>query len=190
MGADWYSFTTNAAAAIPVPKEALLQPFHLPGFKLMTVLREGYDERLDVCFNEYLGALICLEDTMLPAEWIGVIGPYEITENKVECWRIKHLDAFMPAETRDRLVNAFETYTGRKPDAVPGFWVVSATCRHHVELQSTWSLGEDGRIVGTEECEYFCYSVVLDADDDRTMQEGSKNPEGSNNEAWKIELEA
>ncbi|KAG0270680.1 hypothetical protein DFQ27_000030 [Actinomortierella ambigua] len=164
MGADWYSFATTTAAAIPVPKEALLQPFHLPGFKLMTVRQQSYDRELKVWFNEYHGALICLEDTMLPARWIEVIGPYEITRHQVECRRIRHLDAFMPAETRDRLVNAFETYTGRKPDVVPAFWAVSATRDYLVKLQSTWSLGEDGRIVGTEKCDKLHFSVVQDAD--------------------------
>ncbi|KAG0253418.1 hypothetical protein DFQ27_007419 [Actinomortierella ambigua] len=164
MGADWYSFTTTAAAAIPVPKEALLQPFHLPGFKLMTVRHDEYDERLEVCFNEYYGALICLENTTLPPGSMDVIGPYQITRHKAQCTRVKHLDEFMPAETRDRLVNAFETYTGRKPDVVPGFWVVSASSDYSVGLKLTWSLGENERIVGTESDD-FQFSVVQDADD-------------------------
>ncbi|KAG0253419.1 hypothetical protein DFQ27_007420 [Actinomortierella ambigua] len=160
MGAD-----CTAAAAIPVPKEALLQPFHLPGFKLMTVRHEREDVKLEMCFNEYLGAFICVEDTVMLRTMANVIGPYEIEEHKVVCRKMKHLDAFMPAETRDRLASAFETYTGRKPDVEPGFWVVSASDGYFVKLQSTWSLGEDERIVDTEECDNISFSVVQDADD-------------------------
>ncbi|KAF9161596.1 hypothetical protein DFQ26_004391 [Actinomortierella ambigua] len=160
MGADWYTFISTAAAAIPVPKEALLQPFYLPGFKLMTVRHEREDAKLEMCFNEYHGALICLEDTVMLPTMVYVLGPYEIRENQVVCKRMEHLDAFMPAETRDRLVNAFETYTGRKPDVVPGFWVVSASDDYFVKLQSTWSLGKHGKIVGNEGCDNFSFSVA------------------------------
>lgn len=164
MGADYYSFTTIPAAAIPVPKEALQQPFDLQGFKLMTVLREDDNKEPEKNGDEYHGAMICLADTELHSRvCIEVIGPYEIRFDQVECKRIKHLDAFMPADTRDRLVRAFETYTGRKPDVVPGFWTVSATCRHHVELHTTWSLGAKDSIIRGA-CDRFFFYVHRDVD--------------------------
>ncbi|KAF9544504.1 hypothetical protein EC957_011900 [Mortierella hygrophila] len=122
MGADWYDFVSMTAAAIPVPKEALQQPFKLRGFKLMTFMHEHYDDELEEHHNEYHGAMICLAGTELLLSSVEVIGPYNIEEHKASCKRMKHLDAFMPAGTRERLVNAFEKYTGRKPDVVPGFW--------------------------------------------------------------------
>ncbi|KAF9083090.1 hypothetical protein BGX29_003395, partial [Mortierella sp. GBA35] len=122
MGADWYTFTSITAAAIPVPKEALQRPFDLQGSRLMTFQHERYDDELKEFGNEYHGAMICLADTELIPTSVEVIGPYEIENHQAECKRMKHLDAFMPADTRDRLVSAFETYTGRKPDVVPGFW--------------------------------------------------------------------
>lgn len=163
MGSDWYTFISITAAAIPVPKEALEQPFNLQGFKLMTVLHEHYDDKLDDFRDEYHGAMICLADTKLRPSSVEVIGPYEITEHQADCKRMKHLDAFMPADTRDKLVNAFETYTGRRPDVVPGFWTVSATSSHRVELHRTWSLMAQKRIAG-EDCRSFCFSVQRDAD--------------------------
>ncbi|KAF9382749.1 hypothetical protein CPB97_006978 [Podila verticillata] len=111
------------AAAIPVPKNALQKPFDLQGFKLMTVLHEHYDDELEDFHDEYHGAMICLADTELLPTSVEVIGPYEIENHQAECKRMKHLDALMPADTSDRLVSAFEMYTGCKPDVVPGFWL-------------------------------------------------------------------
>ncbi|KAF9537760.1 hypothetical protein EC957_007691 [Mortierella hygrophila] len=147
MGADWYTFVSMTAAAIPVPKEALLQPFNLPGFKLMTFMHEHYDKKLDEDYNEYHGALICLADTELLFSSLYVLGPYEIPEYQASCKRMKHLDAFMPAGTKDRLVSAFETYTGRKSNVVPGFWVVGATSK-----------------IDAGDCEQFFFAVGQDAD--------------------------
>ncbi|KAF9310363.1 hypothetical protein BG006_004835, partial [Podila minutissima] len=62
---DWYSFTSITAAAIPVPKEALQQPFDLHGFELMTVMHEHYDDDLEDFRKEYHGTMICLADTEL-----------------------------------------------------------------------------------------------------------------------------
>lgn len=164
MGADWYFFTSITAAAVPVPKEALQQPFDLQDFKLMTVLHEHYDDNLDDFCDEYHGALICLADTELLPISVEVIGPYEIENHEAGCKRMKHLDAFMPAATRERLASAFETYTGRKPDVMPGFWTVSATSEHLVELHTTWSLGAQDTIVG-EDCDRLCFSVQRDANE-------------------------
>ncbi|KAF9308973.1 hypothetical protein BG003_010363 [Podila horticola] len=130
MGSDWYNFISITAAAIPVPKEALQQPFDLQGFKLMTVLHEHYDDEIEEFHDEYHGAMICLADTEPLPTSVVVIGPYNIENEKAECKRMRHLDTFMPADTRDRLVSAFETYTGRKPDVVPGFWTLSATSKY------------------------------------------------------------
>ncbi|KAG0008791.1 hypothetical protein BGZ82_004424 [Podila clonocystis] len=161
MGADWYQFISITAAAIPVPKEALQQPFDLQGFKLMTIMHEHYDDEKFV--DEYHGAMICLADTELLPTSVEVIGPYEIINHEVECKRMNHLDAFMPADTRDRLVSAYEEYTGRKPDDVPGFWTVCATSEYFVELHVTWSLGAQDSIVGGD-CRRLGFSVRRDAD--------------------------
>ncbi|KAF9908684.1 hypothetical protein EC991_009612 [Linnemannia zychae] len=157
MGSDWYDFFSATAAAIPVPKEALRKPFKLRGFKLMTVHHECFDEELQKHFIEYHDAMICLRDTPMPTPSIEVIGPYEIREHKVVCARMKHLDTFMPADTRDRLINAFEAYTGHKPDVVPGFWTLSSTDSSSVELGTTWSLG-DYRIASGD-CGELFFSV-------------------------------
>ncbi|KAF9142380.1 hypothetical protein BG015_000944 [Linnemannia schmuckeri] len=163
MGADCYTFISITAAAIPVPKEALQRPFDLQGFKLMTVQHECYNDELEEFSNEYHGAMICLEDTELFRTSIEVIGPYEIRDHQAECKRMEHLDAFMPADTRDRLANAFEAYTGRKPEVVPGFWTLSATEWYFVDLHTTWSLEAQDSIVG-KNCERFCFSVWQDTD--------------------------
>ena len=163
MGADWYSFTSITVAAIPVPKEALQQPFDLHGFNMMTVHHECYDRELDEWCLEYHGAMICLADTEWIPTSIDVIGPYEITDRRVECKRMKHLDVFMPADTRDRLISAFETYTGRKPDDVPGFWTMSTTNWYLVDLHTTWSLGAGNRIASGD-CDGFCFLLEWDAD--------------------------
>ncbi|KAG0273439.1 hypothetical protein BGZ95_010747 [Linnemannia exigua] len=160
MGADWYSNISITAAAIPVPKEALQRPFDLQGFKLMTVQHEHYHDKFDEFCDEYHGAMICLADTELLPTLVEVLGPYEITDHQAECKRMKHLDAFMPKDTRDRLVGAFKTYTGRKPDAVPGFWTVSATSKYLVQLHATWTLGTQGSIA-EKDCN-FCFSLEQD----------------------------
>ncbi|KAG0305751.1 hypothetical protein BGZ97_000988 [Linnemannia gamsii] len=162
MGADWYTFVSTTAAAIPVPKEALQLPFDLQGFKLMTVQHNYYDEKRQGFGEEYLGAMICLENTELLLTSLEVMGPYEIKIHEAQCKRMKHLDAFMPADARDRLVSAFETYTGRKPHVVPGFWAMSVTCDYFVRLHTTWSLPPLDRIVG-EHCVRFGF-VQSDAD--------------------------
>ncbi|KAF9349096.1 hypothetical protein BGX34_002057 [Mortierella sp. NVP85] len=161
MGADWYSFTCITAAGIPVPKEALQQPFEMQGFKLITVQHEHYNEEEDN-YDEYHGAMICLASTELISTPVDVIGPYEIERHGVRCWRVGYLDAFMPADTKDRLVNAFETYTGRKPAVVPGFWTISSSSSYLMGLHTTWSLG-GGRILG-KSCEHIDFSVD-DSDD-------------------------
>ncbi|KAF8927395.1 hypothetical protein BGZ47_002165 [Haplosporangium gracile] len=163
MGAGSYDFVSITAAAIPVPKEALQRPFDLQGFKLMTVQVEHYDDETKDYGSEYHGALICLADTELAPTSIVVIGPYEIMHHQAECKRMKHLEAFMPAETRDRLASAFETYTGRKPDVVSGFWTVSASSSYSVDLWTTWSLEELDRIVDGRG-DRFCFIVERDAD--------------------------
>ncbi|KAG0348535.1 hypothetical protein BG005_011485 [Podila minutissima] len=163
MGADWYSFISITSAAIPVPKEALQQPFDLQGFKLMTVLHERYDDELKGFRDEYHSAMICLADTELLPTSVEVIGPYGIKNHQAECKRMEHLDAFMPADTRDRLVSAFETYTGHKPDVVPGFWTLSASSKYLLDLHTTWSLGAQESIVGRH-CDRLCFSVQQDAD--------------------------
>ncbi|KAK3846622.1 MAG: hypothetical protein J3R72DRAFT_486437 [Linnemannia gamsii] len=162
MGADSYLFTSTTAAAIPVPKEALQRPFDLHGFKLMTVKHGSFDNKFR---NEYYGAMICLADTELCLISTEVLGPYEIPYCEVACKRMKHLDALMPTDTRDRLVSAFETYTGRKADVMPGFWAVSDTSSYcsNLELHSTWSLDTQDRIAG-KNCDRFGFYVVLDAD--------------------------
>ncbi|KAG9064486.1 hypothetical protein KI688_003676 [Linnemannia hyalina] len=137
MGADWYNFVSMTAAAIPVPKEALQQPFNLPGFKLMTFMHEHYDNKLKEDYNEYHGAIICLADTELLFSSVYVIGPYEIPLYQASCKRMKHLDALMPAGIRESLVSAFEKYTGRKPDVVPGFWTIGATSEYDMEGSMT-----------------------------------------------------
>ncbi|KAG0310263.1 hypothetical protein BG000_007126, partial [Podila horticola] len=124
---------------------------------------EHYDDEIEDFHDEYHGAMICLEDTELLPTLVEVIGPYEIENHQAECKRMRHLDAFMPADTRDRLVSAFETYTGRKPDVVPGFWTVSATSKYLLDLHTTWSLGPQESIVG-EDCRRFCFSVQRDDD--------------------------
>ncbi|KAG0043435.1 hypothetical protein BGZ83_011410 [Gryganskiella cystojenkinii] len=166
MGADWYTFISITAAAIPVPKEALHQPFDLQGFKLMTVQNEHYDDESNTCVNEFYGAMICLADTELVPTSIQVIGPYETTEHKTTCARMKHLDALMPADTRDKLASAFERYTGRELDVVPGFWTVIASSKYGLDLHTTWSLEAEGRIADKDHCDEFCFSVLRDADDD------------------------
>ncbi|KAG0096581.1 hypothetical protein BGZ93_004309 [Podila epicladia] len=162
MGADWYTFASITAAAIPVPIEALQQPFDLQGFKLMTVLHEQYDDEDEDFHDEYHGAMICLADTELDPSSVEVIGPYEITSHEAECKRMKHLDAFMPADTKDRLVRAFEMYTGRMPDDVPGFWTVSTSSKHCMEIHTTWSLGAQESIAGRD-CDRFGFTVRRDA---------------------------
>ncbi|KAF9575255.1 hypothetical protein EC968_003896 [Mortierella alpina] len=170
MGADWYHFFSTTVAAIPVPKDALQQPFDLQGFKLMTISHDHYDQDLDVCSNEYHeyhGAMICLADTQLShSVELKVIGPYQIEEEPVASKRMKHLDGFMPAYTRESLIGAFERYTGHKPDVVPGFWTVSSACKYAVKLHTTWSLGDDESIVGGHafdgECENFSFHVSQD----------------------------
>ncbi|KAF9908686.1 hypothetical protein EC991_009614 [Linnemannia zychae] len=157
MGADWYTFFSITSAAIPVPKEALQKPFDLQGFNLMTVHHECYDEELEDYFIEYHGAMICLGDTDMPTPSIEATGPYEITDHEVVCTRMKHLDRLMSADIRDGLISAFETYTGDKPDVVPGFWTLSSTKPRFVELYTTWSL-EDNRIVSGN-CDGFFFSV-------------------------------
>ncbi|KAF9367832.1 hypothetical protein CPB97_005274 [Podila verticillata] len=163
MGSDWYTFTSITVAAIPVPKNALQKPFDLQGFKLMTVLHEHYDDELENLHDEYHGAMICLADTELLPTLVKIIGPYEIMDHKAEYKRMKHLDAFMPADTSDRLVSAFEMYTGCKPDVVPGFWTVSATSDYLVDLHTTWSLGAQDSIVDGD-CYRFSFYVEQDAD--------------------------
>ncbi|KAG0248998.1 hypothetical protein BGZ95_007748, partial [Linnemannia exigua] len=64
--------------------------------------------------------MICLANTELHPTQIEVIGPYEIEHHQAEYKRMKHLDAFMPADIKDKLISAFETYTGLKPDDLPG----------------------------------------------------------------------
>ncbi|KAF9349093.1 hypothetical protein BGX34_002054 [Mortierella sp. NVP85] len=163
MVSDWYDFTCITAAGIPVPKEALQRPFEMQGFKLITVQHEHYDKEEDEYHDNYHGAMICLASTELihtPVEVIG--GIYEIQHHQVICWRVGYLDVFMPADTKDSLVNAFETYTGRKPAVVPGFWTISASSSYFMDLHTTWSLG-GGRILG-EDCEYLNFSVD-DSDD-------------------------
>ncbi|KAK3821133.1 MAG: hypothetical protein J3Q66DRAFT_332687 [Benniella sp.] len=157
MGADWYDFICYTVAGIPVPKEALLQPFELQGFKLITVHHEHDDEEQDECRDEYHGAMICLASTELIPSPIEAIGSYEIERYEVRCWRVRHLDVFMPADTKESLVKAFETYTGRKPAVVPGFWSLSASSEYFIKIHTTWSLGE-GSILG-KDCDYLCYSV-------------------------------
>ncbi|KAG0293288.1 hypothetical protein BGZ96_003054 [Linnemannia gamsii] len=164
MGADWYTFTTITAAAIPVPKEALQRPFDLQGFKLMTVLHEHYDNELGKHRYEYHGAMICVADTELHPLSVQVIGPYEIENHEARCMRMKHLDALMPADTRDGLLRAFETYTGSKPDVTPGVWAVGATSGYLVKLHTTWSLGAED-IIDDGNCDSMCFSVQRDADD-------------------------
>ncbi|KAG0373381.1 hypothetical protein BGX24_011767 [Mortierella sp. AD032] len=159
MGADSYLFTSTTAAAIPVPKEALQRPFDLHGFKLMTVKHWSFDDKFR---NEYYGAMICLADTELCPTSIELIGPYEIVNYQAQCERMRHLDEFIPADTRDKLASAFETYTGHKPDVVPGFWAVIDTCSS-LELHSTWSLDTQDRIAG-KNCDRFGFYVALDAD--------------------------
>ncbi|KAF9283286.1 hypothetical protein BGZ88_010556 [Linnemannia elongata] len=164
MGSDWYSFISTTAAAIPVPKDALQHPFDLKGFKLMTVGHEHYNKKLDKFGYEYHGAMICLADTEWVATSAEVIGPYYIEYHQAECKRMEHLDAFMPADTKDRLVKAFETYTGRMPDVVPGFWTVSASSYHFVELHTTWSLEAEDSIVDGDDCGRLRFSVQRGAD--------------------------
>src|SRR5690242_16733688 len=102
MGIDFqYTFNSTTAAAIPVPKEALRQPFDLQGFKLMTVMHETYDIMLDEDRDEYHGAMICLADTELLPLSIRVSSSSEIRDHEARCMRMKNLDAFMPADTRD-----------------------------------------------------------------------------------------
>jgi len=158
MGSDWYSFICITAAGIPIPKDALKQPFELQGFKLITVQHEHYDEEL----HEYHGAMICLASTELIPTPVDIIGPYEIVHHQARCWRVGHLDVFMPSDTKDRLVNAFETYTGRKPAVVPGFWSISASSSDLMDLHTTWSLGE-GVILG-KDCKDMKFNVN-DSDD-------------------------
>lgn len=166
MGADWYHFKSTTVAAIPVPKDALQQPFDLQGFKLMTVGHEHYDEDLEDIRAEYHGALICVAETELHSISLEALGPYEIEEKVSGCKRMRHLDGFMPADTREKLRDAFETYTGHKPDVAPGFWIVSSVC-DDFELHTTWSLPDDASIVGGHEfggrCERFSFSVNQDA---------------------------
>ncbi|KAG0011981.1 hypothetical protein BGZ81_001827 [Podila clonocystis] len=163
MGADWYTFASITAAAIPVPKEALQHPFDLQGFKLMTVLHGHYDAELRNFRPEYHGAMICLADTELLPTLLEVIGPYGIRTHKAAYKRTSYLDKFMSADTRERLVSAFEAYTGHKPDVEPGFWTASATSHYLVELHTTWSLGAQGSIVGRD-CESFGFFVQRDDD--------------------------
>ncbi|KAF9539836.1 hypothetical protein EC957_004929 [Mortierella hygrophila] len=165
MGADWYTCISFAVAGIPVPKEALQQPFDLPGFKLMTVLHEHYNVNSELeNITVYHGAMICLANTELLPTSVEVIGPYNIEKHKASCKRMKYLDTFMPADTKDKLVSAFETYTGRKPDAVPGFWVVCATSEYLVDLYTSWSLGTYDSIVDGDSCDDICFTVEQDAD--------------------------
>lgn len=164
MGADWYTFTSITVAAIPVPIETLKQPFDLQGFKLLTVQLELYDNKREDVINECHGAMICLADTELLPISVMAIGPYEIEVYTAVCKRMKHLDAFMPAAIRDSLATAFETYTGCKPDVVPGFWTVSATTDYVMDLHATWSLEAQNSIVGGD-CRYFSFSVRQDDDD-------------------------
>ncbi|KAF8927443.1 hypothetical protein BGZ47_002157 [Haplosporangium gracile] len=117
----------------------------------MTFQDEYYDDELNEFVEEYRGAMICLADTELAFISVEVIGPYEIKNQKAECKRMEHLDAFMPAETRNRLTGAFETYTGHKPDVVSGFWTVSATSSYYVNLHTTWSLEKQDSTVD-EDC--------------------------------------
>ncbi|KAG9064493.1 hypothetical protein KI688_003683 [Linnemannia hyalina] len=165
-----------AVAGIPVPKEALQQPFNLPGFKLLTVLHEHYNVNAELeNITVYHGAMICLAETELHPTSVEVIGPYGIEEHKASCKRMKHLDAFMPADTKDRLASAFETYTGRKPDAVPGFWVVCATFEYLVELCTVWSLGTYDSIVDGDNCHNVCFTVEEDADGSSDSSSDSKD---------------
>ncbi|KAG9064479.1 hypothetical protein KI688_003669 [Linnemannia hyalina] len=160
----WYEFGSMTAAAIPVPKEALQQPFNLPGFKLMTFMHEHYErEPEEELYNEYHGAIICLADTELLFSTVYAIGPYTIPRYQASCKSMKHLDAFMPAGTREILVSAFEKYTGRKPDVVPGFWAIGSTSQYRVQLHTTWSLGTDERI-DDGDCDTFGFAVEQDAD--------------------------
>ncbi|KAF9324230.1 hypothetical protein BG006_000737 [Podila minutissima] len=107
----------------------------------MTVLHERYDDELKDFRDECHGAMICLADTELLLTSVKVIGSYGIKNHQAECKRMEHLYAFMTVDTRDRLVSAFETYTGHKPDVVPRFWTVSASSKYLLELHTTWSLG-------------------------------------------------
>ncbi|KAG0375464.1 hypothetical protein BGX24_009053 [Mortierella sp. AD032] len=159
MGADWYNFYSVTVAAIPVPKGVAA-----PGFKLMTIMHQHYDIKLQYRRDEYHGAMICLADTGLHPKSVEVIGPYEIERHKVECMRMKHLDAFMPVDAKDKLASAFETYTGRKPDVVPGFWTTCATSTYLMDLHTTWSLGIQDSIVG-KDCGRLRFSMHPDADD-------------------------
>ncbi|KAG0264102.1 hypothetical protein BGZ95_003654 [Linnemannia exigua] len=131
----------------------------------MTVMHEHYDRGLNCFRDEYHGALICLADTELCFISASVTGPYEIREHQAGCKRMKHLDAFMPAATRDKLISAFEMYTGHKPDVVPGFWTVIDTCHSsNLDLYSTWSLGTQDSIAG-ENCDSFGFGMLPDSDD-------------------------
>jgi len=169
MGAASYTLSCYTVSAIPVPKGALQKPFDLQGFKLMTIADiMKYDEKSEDENPEYHGALICLPNTQPFLTSVDVIGPYEITNHKAECRRVVHLDTFMPADARGRLMSAFETYTGRKSEDVPGFWTVCASGSVFVQLHTTWSLGATGRIVNKnlEDEDFFCYGVARGDDND------------------------
>ncbi|KAF9947107.1 hypothetical protein BGZ72_010856 [Mortierella alpina] len=170
MGSDWYTFSSTTAAAIPVPKDALQQPFDLPGFKLMTVHHEHYDKKRGLSY-EYHGAMICLAETELCFVSFEVIGPYEIPKYESRCKRMKHLDAFMPADTREQLVGAFKKYTGREPEFEPGFWTMTCVAgEYYVGLHTTWSLGENDTIHDGS-CDEFSFSVDKNYSDEVVNQD-------------------
>jgi hypothetical protein len=84
MGWDYYDLSNTVVAGIPVPEEALRQPFDLPGFKLMTAGREvTYSEDRED-YHEYRGAIICLVDTELLFTSVNVKGPYTIGHHRVD----------------------------------------------------------------------------------------------------------
>ncbi|KAF9908687.1 hypothetical protein EC991_009615 [Linnemannia zychae] len=155
MGADWYTFFSITAVAIPVPKEALQKPFDLQGFKLITIHHEHEDYKLRKSYNEYHGAMICLEDTDMCTSSIEVIGPNEIRRHRAVCTRMKHLDTLMSADIRDSLISAFEAYTGDKPDVVPGLWTLNSTNPTFVELHKTWTLKAQEKIASGDCIEFF-----------------------------------
>lgn len=165
MGADWYTFSSYTAVAIPVPKEALRKLFDIPGFKLMTIEALHYDsDNGGREYNQCHGALICLSETQLFPTSVKVIGPYVIEHHEATCERLQHLDVLMTGEIKRQLLDAFETYTGRQSENMPGFWTVCATRDDFVGLQTTWSLEVTATIVNKapEYEDYFGLSVVRD----------------------------
>ncbi|KAF9968339.1 hypothetical protein BGZ73_000142 [Actinomortierella ambigua] len=171
MGSDWYDFVCVTAVGIPVPKELLLQPFDLQGFKLLIAKNTFIDDKVKTLYDVCSGAMICLAETELDLRVIEVMGPYNIENHKGQCKRMKHLDSFLPADTGARLIQAYETYTGRKPDVEPGFWTVSATTSSALELLATWS-PENRDVIADEDELYFNFVVLSDYED---SDQGSPN---------------